>query len=573
MDTEAPAMKRLLLVLLIAGLLVAPSMAFRTTFQDWTLGQYTNTNTLTLPLSLNTTTGLFYANLPSNGNYAQNAKASPSTYIAYDTWYYGTQINLYDSSSAGVGNMNSGTNPGTLGAPSRVEIYDSAGTTTVYINGAYSSSLGYHVNNPAYLKFLTSSYANRFSAVTMGESDHHVITTFPNNWSLVKDLISPASTGLYSYDVSTGMYDVVRNSNNFYVLADTDSQAGLGNEQLIIEDNEGNIVNTTMLNSATPSHLVSYNINQFLTAANGHYGQFSIHFANSSVYTYFSVIGSGASVSLDKSQYTVGDTMTATYVVTPSYWDTSTYDYTMKFISATDGSTLATNVIGSSSGTSTYTLKSTDTSGVVYAALVATPKTPAGSAGIWMNYAYATFMQYSTFIGYVNDAQAGTVIPGAVLTMNQSGSLYTTTTGATGNYTTSGTSFVTGIPLQINTTATGYFPYNATITPASETTILLNISMNSTSPSYTGEAVAGVIRDGIFGGQIITNGYGRPIPAATAYIKNTTFGQYCTNVSNVAGWYKFDETNGCMLTSGRLYNVWSSKAGFANSPNYTVVAT
>ena len=413
---------------------------------------------------------------------------------------------------------------------------------------------------------------NRFSAIIMGESDHHVITTFPNNWSLVKDLINPASTGLYSYDVSTGMYDIIRNSNTFYILADTDSQAGLGNEQLIIEDNEGNIVNTTTLNSATPSHLISYDINQFLTAANGHYGQFSIHFANSSVYTYFSVIGNGASVSLDKSQYTVGDTMTATYTITPSYWQTSTYTYTMKFISATDGSTLATNVIQSSTGTSTYTLKATNTPGVVYAALIATPITPAQSAGVWMNYAYATFQQYSTFMGYANNAQNGTVISGAALTMTQSGITYSTTTGATGNYSTAGTQFVSGTPLQINATMAGYFPYNVTITPASVTTILMNISLNSTSPVYTGEGIAGVIRDGIFSAGVITSGYGRPIQGATIYLVNASAGTSCTNVSTMTGWYQFDETNGCMLTKARPYNVWSQKIKFSNSPNYTVVA-
>ena len=189
-----------------------------------------------------------------------------------------------------------------------------------------------------------------------------------------------------------------------------------------------------------------------------------------------------------------------------------------------------------------------------------------------MNYAYATFQQYSTFIGYVNDAQNGTVISGAALSMVQSGISYSTTTGATGNYSTAGTQFVSGVALQINTTKAGYFPYNVTITSASVTTILMNISLNSTSPVYTGEGIAGVIRDGIFSNGIIIQGYGRPVPGATVYLVNASAGTSCTNVSTMTGWYQFDETNGCMLTKARPYNVWSQKIKFSNSPNYTVVA-
>lgn len=572
MDTEAPAMKRLLLVLLIAGLLVAPVLAAHANFQGWTNESFSSSSTQITLVNNNDSIGelLYYRLSNSIGPYMTNINPAISDYIAFDNRYPIT-ANLYSSTGSSMSGKD--INCGSLLSAGRVEIKDIDGIPNYYCDGAYYGNSSFYAYNPAYIRVYTTGTGTSriyFDNPTIGETDHHVVGTIPTNWTLIKDLISPASVGVYA--ISPAGAQVFKNSNYFAVDADTDSLDTVTSEQLIISNAEGGVVNSTTIDSTVPHHLVIYRLSQFFTEANNHYGLFSIHFANSSVYTYFSVIGNGASVSLDTSQYTVGDTMIATYSVTPSYWDTVTYDYTMKFISATDGSTLATNVIGSSSGTSTYTLKSTDTTGVVYAALIATPKTPAGSAGIWMNYAFATFMQYSAFIGYVNDAQAGTPISGAALTMNQSGILYSITTNAVGNYSTSGTSFVTGIPLQITTTATGYFPYNATITPVSETTIFLNISMNSTTPTYTGLGIGGIVRDGIFGGQIITNGYGRPIPAATAYIKNTTFGQYCTNVSNVAGWYKFDETNGCMLTSGRLYNVWSSKAGFSNSPNYTAVA-
>jgi hypothetical protein len=189
-----------------------------------------------------------------------------------------------------------------------------------------------------------------------------------------------------------------------------------------------------------------------------------------------------------------------------------------------------------------------------------------------MNYAYATFMQYSTFIGYVNDAQAGTPISRAVLTMNQSGILYTITTGAAGNYSTSGTSFVTGIPLQINTTATGYFPYNATITPISETTALLNISMVNITPTVTGRGIGGVYREGVVTYGINTGGYGNPISSGTIRVTNTTTGESYTAVTSMTGWYLCDEGSSCYLTAQRPYIVNGQKLGYLASPNYTVVA-
>ena len=102
--------------------------------------------------------------------------------------------------------------------------------------------------------------------------------------------------------------------------------------------------------------------------------------------------------------------------------------------------------------------------------------------------------------------------------------------------------------------------------------IPLNFTLNSTTPTYTGLGIGGVARDGILTGTTITSGYGRPIGGATCYLRNQTGGESCTNVTNTAAWYLFDEGNGCVLTSARLYDVWCSKLGYSNSPNYTVVA-
>jgi hypothetical protein len=111
-----------------------------------------------------------------------------------------------------------------------------------------------------------------------------------------------------------------------------------------------------------------------------------------------------------------------------------------------------------------------------------------------------------------------------------------------------------------------------TFVPLATKTIYLNISLNSTSPVYTGLGIGGIARDGIFSGGVISNGYGRPISGATVYLKNTTSGELYTKTTNNAGWYLCDEGASCFLTTKRPYNVWGQKLGYSNSPNYTVVA-
>jgi len=313
---------------------------------------------------------------------------------------------------------------------------------------------------------------------------------------------------------------------------------------------------------------------QKLAEADGEYGRYSAHFAGSEVYTYFNVIASGASVSFDSDTYTELDEAVVTYAISTNYWDTSTYDYSMVFISGTTGATLQTNQISSSTGTSNYVFKDTDPSGAVYAAIVATPQLPAGSKGVWLNFDYAEYYKYSTFDGYVNDAETGLPITGANVTITQNDVFYSLdATDATGFYDSSGTNFISGTQLNFNVTAAGHEQYYANIIPASETSIRTNITLNATTiTAYTGLGIGGVIRDGASDGTNITTGYGRPVSAATVTATNASDGLTCTTTSNIAGWYMFSNTNGCYLQQDHIYAINASKLRFTDSTIYNVQA-
>jgi hypothetical protein len=124
----------------------------------------------------------------------------------------------------------------------------------------------------------------------------------------------------------------------------------------------------------------------------------------------------------------------------------------------------------------------------------------------------------------------------------------------------------------INVAKSGYFTYNTSITPLSPQTYVLNISMNRTTPAYTGEAIGGIYRDGYLSNGMVYQGYGTPIAGGTILITNITTGESYTQTTNPFGWYMCDEGSSCVLTTKRPYNLVGSKLGYMTSTNYTAVA-
>jgi hypothetical protein len=558
-------MKRLCLVLVILLLCgcVAPVMGIRETFQNWKNGSLILSAPLDPYISDAAVGDIFY-NL--NGKTLTPYRAIVADYCAVDI----SSDNQYnreeflDSSQA----LMYTANDNCLGG--RKEIQVVSGVAREYCDGVYQSITGSGAFNPSYCRLAGTGY--KYKNYLWGETDHHIVGAIPTNWTIIKDLINPFSTGVYAQNPATSEYSIVKNSDAFYIDADTDSLDTITTENFYISDPDGIVINTTVVDSSVPHHQIKYYLTVFLTEANGKYGLFSAHFDNSSVYAYFSVTGSGAVVTLDAEDYTTYDTMDATYIITPAYWDTSTYTYTMDYISGTTGATLASRAISSSTGTTTYTLQSTDPVGAIYVALIATPNS--GGNGVWMNFDYAEYHKYSTFDGYVLDAETGLPITGANVTFNQNDVAYILdSTPASGYYDTTGTAFASGTQTTVNVTASGYNQTYETFIPASETRIAKNITLVPTTiTAYTGLGIGGVDRDGIFDGMNITSGYGRPIPSANAYLWNNTYSQNCTTTTNIAGWYSFSNSNSCNLIEGRLYTIQLQKLRYQNSTLYNVTA-
>lgn len=560
-------MKRLLLLLALC-VMVGSVSATALNFQSSGDLNQINTTWGSSPVTWveSTTGGNNYVSVPpksTTGSYLINKVAFPTSYAAATCLNDGSNgvfIKLYDVSGTIIG-----SEYGVFTGVGRYEVSIVGGTPYIYKNGILVATGAFTSANPYYVGFGAGGFGNsQWDDFIYGDSEKKHITGIPeqNAFFIKKDMVTPSASGLYN---STS--GLLASSTNMLTSWGRGNITYGGNESIyLINVDTGTIYGTQYTDTAS-SGTNTWNIQTLLIGSSAPYGRYQIHFGD-----YYSTpiayIADGAEINFDKASYNQQDTAVITYNIDGAYWDTSTYTYLMKIYSANLWTVVDNVPITSSSGTISYTFTTSDPQGEYYAVIGATPN--AGGSFIWMNYDYASLTAYATFYGWVNDAETTLPISGANVSFSQGSIVSNSITPASGNYTASG--FLTGAILTINVTKSGYSQYYVTLTPMVAKSIPLNITLNSTTPTITGLGIGGVDRTGILTGTLITKGYGQPIEGATCYAKNTTNSQSCSTITNMAAWYKFDESNGCVLTSKRPYDVWCQKAGYSNSQNYTVVA-
>lgn len=577
-------MKRLL-VLVCLVLIASPALAQSFTFQSDDVTEYFTNNTQTgcgaknnygfVQWVHNTTAGNSYMNMsacPTKTGLAYVATATPTTYAAVTFLgdahgsSGGAAIVLMDSTKSGMY---------TYGLPAfasaaRYEINIVGGIPFIYRNGILvENGTSPMATNPSYVGFgsysgdATSAYSH-WDDVIIGSSENRELVGAPepNQYYIKKDFVNPSSSGLYNIS------NTLINSNlvTFTFARSNLSGEALINESIYLKDSTGTVRSTRYTGTATYRTDLTFDFATDLVAADAPYGFYTATL-NDSVSDRITYIANGASIAFDKATYSQAETATVTYLVDAAYWIPGTYTYKIVIADAY-GNIASSQNIASSSGTVTYTFTSSNTQGVYYAEIIAVPTT---GSEILMNFDYATLAATFGFTGYVN-AYNGTPISGASVTYAQGSTIENTTSGVDGNYSVS--NFLTGISIWSNTSATGYETQNFTFMVQSGHNIVRNITLNVTTPVYTGLGIGGVCRDGVFTNpNTITNGYGRPIPAATCFLKNTTNAELYNTTGNIAGWYQFDESTSTYLTANRPYDLWCQRTGYGNSANETVQVT
>ena len=573
-------MKRLLILALVLLLAVGQVGAVRETLQDWsTTGisavEYTRVSsgglggsTINPTIYVSSTTGVVNFVTCPGGRlgywdrwwYIKNTDPTTFTYMAVD--YYtessGTLvIALLDSSGSTLWSTGQGYYGGTITAPTsltRYEVKIVGGSPTLYTNGVAGTPGAPLSVNPSYVQ-IWSEYqdvgsghvSHHIDNLVVGESDHHVVGSIPSNWTIIRDLTNPSATGVYAWNPSTSAW-VLKNSNNFYIDADTDSTDSTYTENVIITNVQyGTIVNTTVIDSTVPRHQLTYNVNAFLNTPTAlgtaiPDGEYSVCFQGSTVCENLWVISNGASISLDKTSYIIGDSAIVSYTMLPAYFDTATYTYTLKLLNVY-GEEIESKPINSATGVDAFTF---DTAGVQFIEVIATKKSDAST--YILGYASTTVYEYLAFSGHVYDGNTTAALSGVAFNFTQGSTKVVGTSGYDGNFSASG--FGSGSVLTYNFTKMGYYARNYSFTPLTTGTKALNVTLAPKPPIYTGIGLGGVLTDSV---------YGSTIPDVTVTATNGTI---LTVTANSRGYYIFDNTRGGPLTSGRCYQMNAVKTGY-----------
>lgn len=475
----------------------------------------------------------------------------------------GIKVRFYDVNGAEQGTYlwvwDSGSSAGSR--HERYEVKVLGGTAILYRDGVEVTRQSSPMSvNPHYIGW--SALAGGFSSydcygtgnvyldnMIWAESDYHIIGTIPSNWSVQRDLLNQAATGVYAFNPNTNLW-VVKNSQYIYLDADKGTS---DSESLYIKNlATGAVVNTTL--QSDYRNIVTMPISNFLNMATIADGQYSIGFANSAKLEYFWVMSNGASISYDKATYNLDDTAILSYTISPSYYQTSTYDYSYKLVDIY-GATKGSGLIDQSGTVNVVLSDATYDPGVLYAEIIATKKSDHTESIMAFN--AATLQEYMIFQGYVLDAETTAPISLANISVTQAALYSNVLSGVNGNYTTTGT-FLTGGALTINATKSGYKRYNYTFTPRLSKRININITLQSLNTTSVGLAVNGVAREAL---------YGRPIENVSVSATNATTGENYYAKTNIAGYYVIDERVSAFLNPNRIYAVTGTKVGYT-SPIY-----
>ena len=423
----------------------------------------------------------------------------------------------------------------------------SSGAIHLYVNGIDEGLIATTTIRPAIYGFYDTISGGYYTTCNYNfaidniiqetGSSTRIVGTIPKSWYIKNDMLGATVDGLYN--------NLNASIRTTYFTSTYGSGTNL-NTNLELVDSNGTVWETTPITGYAGS--AQLNLTHF-TASAAPFGLYQVRIGGTATYDTLWYIGTGASVSWDKPQYPNGDTATISYDISSSYYDTITYDYKIIVMDIYGASVGTNSTVTTQTGSIQKTLDSTTyPTGVYYAEIIATPK--AGGAGIVMNYASTEIVGYVFFSGYVMNAETGAVLSGANINVTQSTSS-STSTSLTGGIWNSSNNWLSGTPIVLNTTLTGYTQDLLSLTALSAKSITLNISLIPSPATTVGTSIGGIVRDNV---------YSNPIPGASVVVRNTTSGEYQIKTTNIAGYYRADN-----LYSGRLYDVWSSKTGYGNS--------
>lgn len=556
-------MKRLLFLAVLVMMLMAPALAFSTTFQgsgDLATNFDCLGSSATCVWVENATGGNSYVNVLAyavgNGMII-NKDPEPTTYAAATlvrslAGPEQTVVDLYDGSMTQIGVLFPGA-----GTNMRCEVFVAGGYASLYCDGKFKYKAAVS-SNPSYIGWATETVMGVGTSTTLiddivyGSTENKYIFGMPRSGMFIrKDMVNPAASGLY---YENGTLAATHNMSTTWGVGSSNASQTV----ILKEWSSGTTSQSVTTAAGTQAGTISWAIyDAIINNPNSPYGYYVTTIDGSGeVSDVIPYISYGASVAFDQTRYARGDTAIITYAVdSGGYWDTSAYAYRLDVLDVY-GNVVDTQTVTTRTGSKSVTFTSSDTLGVYYAVLIAKPT---GGNDIWLNLDTAELTGYLVLTGNVYNAETAAYIPVANVSITQGSTVYNKVTAVDGNYTTDA-AFVSGATISVNVTSSGYLQYTDTFTPLEGKTIGLNFTLIPNPATVSGVALGGVVRDNV---------YGRPIPNVDSVTAaNSTYSQSYTVSGNSVGYYLIDDSVGAHLVNGRCYTVTATKVGYTSVSSY-----
>jgi hypothetical protein len=560
---EGAEMKRLLIVLVLLALLVVPVpvMAIQCDFQDYGGCNFGAVSPTTFD-NYNYGTGVEIRGLRligGVGSYVTQTNPSPSNYWGITIISVSnpaqTYTMFYDSFRTQIAGHQIN-----LGAGRYEFFYDSTNSHLyVYNNGIYHADLGATVGSvpPSYMDLtLVGGGSIVFDDYTNLDPDANdvYISTIPVNFTVIKDFITPASSGLYAESTlvrTNYMYSYWSNTTN-------GSATQISKLKNVATDTVYETLGTGNFNAEIRTNL-SVLTAPTATAPNGLY-KITIEGSSSPFSAaYFWLTSTGASILWDKDKYYTDENSVSTWSVTPAYWDTTTYSYEGAIVDVY-GSTKKSWTITAASGTEHTTMSSsTYPQGVYYNKITATMKASPFTAYI-LDTDYTEVSQDIKISGITYNATTNSTQPSVFINFTQTGvgTVNTTSFPITGTYNKTG--FVSGSAITIEPFhRVNYQPLQfvpVSFTPLSYGNFTVNLYGTSDPKNQTGT-------NSTIYGLVQSSPYYNSLGGATVSLWNATYEE--TTRTNATGFYNFTS-----LRPFTEYSMNASYLGYTNTSNEVV---
>lgn len=443
----------------------------------------------------------------------------------------------------------------------KIEAVRTDHVTRLYIDGVYIGDAPniYGENpsgDPEYIKIPCSA----LSIVKYGYSNYDTVDGPPVTWYVSKDINDPYNSGLYDntdslvYNtVMHAKYSIAGDTTGATISIDGDHQVQqLGGKASVFDSNG-------YKNGVISAGIVGFNLTQFV--AEKSYGRHVIRLTTSagttdSEFWYTGAATVDTAIEFDRGIYVPQDSIGITTSISNDHYIPGQYSYKACIYDRTTGDykenwsvTTQTSAHSTAVSTSLFPV-----SGEYMALLYAIDST--GQEILLDTDICQVYTDKVVFSGTVFDAKQGTVMSGATVSLTQSGTTSTQTTGSDGRF-----EFLNlnkDVLTSLSATKSGFIKAWSNTTPAEYKRYEVQIALAPSAPAHSGEAVFGTVRSYPLGSFVAS--------PTVRILKDGSLVNSTTATDK--GFYIFDG-----LDASTTYTVEVSKTGFVNYSNAVITGT